>query len=145
MIFSAINSVPWLGLTCQVYGDVAGFGPGLTVRHGEADIKAPLPPAAHALIVLHQTRCEKVQQFFNTLFDYHYPDHQTHPPLFRFCFFFKEEGLKKQQQMFKFTDSFENRQHGSNLFFRTLSSEVLPVYVELIQVLLDMKDCLVDN
>lgn len=91
MIFSAINSVPWPGLTCQVYGDVAGFGPGLTVRHGEADIEAPLPPSAHALIVLHQTRCQQIQQFFNTLFGYHYPDHQIHPPLF--CFFLKEGGV----------------------------------------------------
>lgn len=128
MIFSAINSVPWPGLTCQVYGDVAGFGPGLTVRHGEADIEAPLPPSAHALIVLHQTRCQLVQQFFNTLFGYHYPDHQIHPPLF--CFnFLKEEGFKKttdvQVNRNMLTDSFKNRQHGSNLVFRTLSSEAL--------------------
>ena len=132
--------VPWPGLTCQVYGDVAGFGPGLTVRHGEADIEAPLPPSAHALIVLHQTRCQQIQQFFNTLFGYHYPDHQTHPPLF--CFFFERvRGIKittdVQVNRNMFTDSFKNRQHGSNLVFRTLSSEAL--CVELIKVLLSIK------
>lgn len=37
--------------------DVLRFGLGLAVCYREANIESSLPPAAHALVVLNQTRC----------------------------------------------------------------------------------------
>ena len=69
------------------------------------------------------------------------------PPTLILFFFERVRGIKittdVQVNRNMFTDSFKNRQHGSNLVFRTLSSEAL--YVELIKVLTSKKVCLVDN